>query len=59
MVTKTCKCYKNWGESSCPMEADILVEGLRMSETTHRVCYMEVIGDGDSSVLAAIRSQVI
>ena len=53
------KCYKNWAESSCAMEADILVEGFRMSETTHGVRYMEVIGDGDSSVLAAIRSQVM
>ena len=41
------------------MEADILVEGFRMSETTHGVRYVEVIGDGDSSVLAAIRSQVM
>ena len=40
-------------------EADILVEGFRASETTHGVRYMEVIGDGDSSVLAAICSQVI
>ena len=53
------KCYKNWAESSCAVEADILVEGFRMSETTHGVRYMEVIGDGDSSVLAAIRSQVM
>ena len=53
------KCYKNWTESSCAMESDILVEGFRASEATHGVRYMEVIGDGDSSVLAAIRSQVI
>ena len=53
------KCYKNWTESSCAMQSDILVAGFRASEATHGVRYMEVIGDGDSSVLAAIRSQVI
>ena len=52
-------CYKYWEQSSCAMESDIVVEGFRMSETTHGVRYMEVIGDGDSSVLSAIRSQVL
>ena len=41
------------------MESDVLVEDFRTSEVTHGVHYMEVIGDGDNSVLATIRSQVI
>lgn len=53
------KCYKNWAESSCAIESDILVEGFCLAEATNGVRYMEVIRDGGSSVIASIRSQVI
>ena len=32
------------------MESDIIVEGFRLSEQTHGLRYMRIIGDGDSSV---------
>ena len=43
-------CYRNWIGSSCTMESDIVVEGFRLSERTHGVRYMKLVGDGDSSV---------
>lgn len=32
-------CYKNWTESSPAMEADIIVEGFRLSESMHNIRY--------------------
>ena len=51
-------CYRNWNGSSCAMESDIIAEGFRLSETTHGVRYLKVVGDGDSSVMATIRQAV-
>ena len=52
------KCYKNWNASSCSMESDIIVEGFRLSESTHGLRYMWMIGDGDSSVHHSIITSV-
>ncbi|CAC5388503.1 unnamed protein product [Mytilus coruscus] len=46
-------CFKNWNESSQVMESDIIVEGF-LKANDHGVRYMEIIGDGDSSVTAKI-----
>ena len=43
-------CLKNWSGSSCAMEADIILEGFKMSESMHGLRYLWFIGDGDSSV---------
>ena len=43
-------CFKNWEESSCQMEPDILLEGFQQAERVHGVRYLRFIGDGDSSV---------
>ena len=43
-------CFKNWSQSSCSMESDIIVEGFKRSEAMHGLRYMWMIGDGDSSV---------
>ena len=51
-------CYKNWNGSSAAMESDMIAEGLRLSEKMYNLRYMFVIGDGDSSVMAAIRQSV-
>ena len=48
-------CYHNWAGSSCAMESDIIAKGFRLSETTHKIRYLKVVGDGDSSVMATIR----
>ena len=40
------------------IESDILVEGFRLAEITHGVCYMQLIGDGDFSVLSSIHERV-
>ena len=52
-------CYRNWSGSSCAMKSDIIAEGFRLSETTHGVRYLKVVGDGDSSVMATIRQAVL
>ena len=52
------KCYKNWSGSSCSMEANIIVEGFRLSESMHGLKYQHMIGDGDSSVHHAVRNGV-
>ena len=52
------KCYKNWTGSSCSMEADIIVEGFKLSESMHGLRYMWMIGDGDSSVHHSITIDV-
>ena len=53
------KCYRNWGGSSCGMESDMIVEGFRAAETMHKVRYMKMVGDGDSSVHANIQTNVL
>ena len=42
------QCYNNWASSSSEMETDILLEGFRAAESTHRVHYMRMVRDGDS-----------
>lgn len=42
-------CYKNWTGSSTSMEANIVVEGFKLSESVYNVKYSKVIADGDSS----------
>ena len=52
------KCHKNWEGSSTAMETDIIVKGFAESEDMHGIQFLEVIGDGDSSVYKNILSQV-
>ena len=40
------------------MESDILVERFRLSEQTHDMRYLHVIGDGDSSLMANLQLTV-
>ena len=47
-------CYRNWSGSSCSMEADIILEGFRLSEEMHGLRYLWLIGDGDSSVYHSV-----
>lgn len=51
-------CYKNWNGSASAMEADIIAEGFRLSVSMYNIKYTIVIGDGDSSVMEKIRSQM-
>ena len=51
-------CFKNWSQSSCSMETDILVSGFNTAEEMHGVRYLRVIGDGDSSVMSNIQQHV-
>ncbi len=51
------RCFKNWEGSSSAMESDILVEGFRSTEEMHGVRYMWLLGDGDSSVLANVKTK--
>lgn len=48
------ECFKNWTESSSSMEANIIVEGFKQSETEYGVIYSHLIADGDSSCYAKI-----
>lgn len=41
------------------MEADIIVEGFKQSESMHGVRYKKFIADGDSSVFAQIKSKTL
>lgn len=52
------KCFKNWDGSSASMESNIICEGFRLSESQYGIRYLFVVGDGDSSVMANIRSSV-
>ena len=52
------KCFKNWTNSSCSVESDIIVEGFNRSESMHGLRYMWMIGDGDSSVHLAVSISV-
>jgi hypothetical protein len=51
------ECFKNWEESSQAMEADIILEGFRKADN-YGVRYMNIIGDGDSSVYARIQQEI-
>ena len=53
------QCYCNWSGLSAAMESDIVLEGFRLSEQTHGIRYIRVIGDGDRSVLATLQQSVI
>ena len=48
LPTPSHQCFKNWSGSSCAMEADIILEGFRMSESIHGLRYLWFIGDEDS-----------
>ena len=52
-------CYRNWNGSFCAMESDIIAEGFRLSEATQGIRFLKLVGDCDSSVLAAIRQRVV
>lgn len=52
-------CYKNWNGSAPAMESDVIVEGFNASERTHGLRYLKFVGDGDSSVFAKIRDNVV
>jgi len=43
-------CFKNWSQSSCSMESDVIMEGFLRSEKMHGLQHMWMIGDGGSSV---------
>ena len=47
-------CYHNWSGSSCSMEADIILEGFRLSEELHGLRYLWLIDYGDSSVYHSV-----
>jgi len=49
-------CFKNWKSSdgSAGMEASIVVEGFKQSESTYGIRYHKLIADGDSSVYKQI-----
>nr|XP_018909224.1 PREDICTED: uncharacterized protein LOC109038579 [Bemisia tabaci] len=51
-------CYKNWDGTSPAMEADIIVEGFNKSEEMHKITYMYLIADGDSSVHKSVIERV-
>ena len=51
-------CYRNWSGSSCAMESDIVAQGFQLSEATHGIRYLKLVGDGDSSVMATIHQSV-
>lgn len=46
------ECYKNWKSSdgSSAMEAAVIVNGFRESESMYGIRYHKLIADGDSSV---------
>ena len=52
------KCFRTSNSSSASMEANIICEGFLLSEVQHGIRYMFVVGNGDSSVMANIRSSV-
>ncbi|XP_072389723.1 uncharacterized protein [Diabrotica undecimpunctata] len=49
-TVKSHTCSKNWEGSSTSMETDIIVEGFKRSVEMHRLKYIQLVGDGDSSV---------
>ena len=53
------RCYLNWSSSSPAMESDIVLEGFRLSEQTHGIRCMRIIGDGDSLVIASLQQSVV
>ena len=57
-ATKNHECYKNWSGSSSSMESDIILEGFHKPEQQHGLCYINFIGDGDTSVHTTLISGV-
>jgi len=53
---KVQECYKNWKSSdgSSAMEAAVIVNGFRESESMYGIRYHKIIADGDSSVYKQI-----
>ena len=51
-------CFLNWDGSSSAMEPDIILEGFRKCEEEHGIRYIELIGDGDSSVYPTLISGI-
>lgn len=49
-------CFKNWktSDGSAGMEASIVMEGFKQSESTYGIRYHKLIADGDSSVYKQI-----
>ncbi|KAF4524184.1 hypothetical protein B566_EDAN011017, partial [Ephemera danica] len=47
-------CYKNWDSSSTAMESDIVVQGLLISEVKHKLRYVKLVANGDSSTYKRI-----
>jgi len=58
-IPTTHVCFKNWDESksSSAMEASIIVEGFKLSESMYGVRYAKFIGDGDSNVYKKLLEQ--
>ena len=44
-------CFKNWSSSSRAMEADAILEGFINCEKDFGLRFLEVVGDGDASLL--------
>ena len=51
-------CFKDWSGSSCAMEPDIITKKFQHSEEMHLLRYMQLIGDGDSSVIHSVAINV-
>lgn len=51
-------CYRNWNGSAPAMEADMVVEGFKMSKNMHGIRYLKFVGDGDSSIFAKTQQHV-
>ncbi|CAH1099059.1 unnamed protein product [Psylliodes chrysocephalus] len=50
----THKCSKNWDGWSTSMESELILKGFRNSIKMHKLKYVKIIGDGDSSVYQKI-----
>ncbi|XP_047023593.1 uncharacterized protein LOC124632693 isoform X2 [Helicoverpa zea] len=58
-ATPTHTCFKNWFGSSTEMETSAIVDGFKASMEMHGVMFTKVIGDGDSSVMNALRDAMV
>lgn len=47
-------CFRNWKGSSTSKETDIILEGFKQSIEMHKLKYVRLVGDGDSSVYKKI-----
>ncbi len=54
--TKEHKCFMNWEDSSRSMESDMILEAFNEAEGKYNLHYMELVGDGDYSVLATLQA---